>query len=240
MNYNYHFVYLVTNLINKKQYIGDHSSDILNDGYLGGGKPYLQNALMKYGRKNFKREILEFFSTKQEAFNAQEKYIKQYNTLNPNGYNISPKGGHGISGCFSEETLRKISEKNKISLKGKKLSEETKKKISKSNTGKKRSEEAKNNYSIAKCQEKHPMFGKEISKEIKEKISSSLKGRKKTEEQIRKSAINRRKISDEMIKNILKLKEQNISAAETKKLYSNINIRSIFSIRTNNFKRKIN
>ena len=40
------------------------------------------------GLRNDERE----FKTKQEAFDAQEKYIKKYDTLIPNGYNLSPKG----------------------------------------------------------------------------------------------------------------------------------------------------
>jgi len=38
----------------------------------------------KHGFINFKKEILELFDTKQEAYNSQEKYIKEYNTLSPN------------------------------------------------------------------------------------------------------------------------------------------------------------
>lgn len=64
------FVYITTNLINGKQYIGDHTTKKLNDGYLGSGV-YLLNAINEYSKENFKREILEFFNTKQESFNAQ-------------------------------------------------------------------------------------------------------------------------------------------------------------------------
>jgi hypothetical protein len=88
----FYFVYLTTNLINGKQYVGDHSTHNLNDNYLGSGK-IIKDAIKKYGIQNFKKEILEQFNTKQEAFNSQEKYIIQYDTLVPNGYNLSPKGG---------------------------------------------------------------------------------------------------------------------------------------------------
>ena len=102
----FNFVFITTNLINGKQYVGDHSTNDMEcsrtKNYLGSGKPYFKNAKEKYSCDNFERKILEFFPTKQEAFDAQEKYIKQYNTLSPNGYNLSPKGGVGNIGCFSE------------------------------------------------------------------------------------------------------------------------------------------
>ena len=105
MEKKFNFVYLTTNLINGKQYVGDHASNDLDSwktkNYLGSGH-YLYYAIKKYGRDNFKKEILEQYNTRQEAFDAQEKYINEYNTLVPNGYNISPKGGAGIN-CFSEE-----------------------------------------------------------------------------------------------------------------------------------------
>jgi len=80
MEKKFNYVYLTTNLINEKQYVGDHSTnDIEKDYYIGSGK-VLKNAIKKYKKENFKKEILEFFPTKQEAFDAQEKYIIQYNT----------------------------------------------------------------------------------------------------------------------------------------------------------------
>lgn len=136
----YHFVYITTNLINGKQYIGDHSCDnIENDTYLGSGV-YFLNALNEYGIKNFKRKIIQFFETKEEAFNVQEKYIKQYNTLVPNGYNMSPQGGFKNSGMHSEESKKKMSESHKGKPawnKGKVncYSQETKLKWSKSRKG---------------------------------------------------------------------------------------------------------
>ena len=130
----YHYVYLTTNLKNGKQYVGDHSTNNLNDGYLGSGLLIIKS-IKKYGLNNFKREILEFFKTKKEAFSAQERYINEYNTLN-NGYNISPKGGHNVKNCFSEESKKKISLNRsgkccgeKHPNFGKHLSEKTKEKL---------------------------------------------------------------------------------------------------------------
>jgi group I intron endonuclease len=104
-----HYVYLTTNLVNGKQYIGDHIINFQEKKfYIGSGKPYFKDAVKKYGECNFFKEILEWFETKKEAFDAQEKYISYFCTLVPNGYNISPTGGLGVRGCHSDETKDKI------------------------------------------------------------------------------------------------------------------------------------
>jgi len=105
------FVYITTCLITNKQYVGDHSTNdlesIVTKNYFGSGT-LIKKAILKYKKENFKKEILEFFSTKQEAFDAQEKYIIQYNTLTPNGYNLHIKGG-GISSNHSDISKLKMS-----------------------------------------------------------------------------------------------------------------------------------
>ena len=182
MEKKYNFVYLITNIIDGKQYIGDHSTnnENLDKYYLGSGRPYLTNAFHAHGKKNFKRVILEFFPSKDEAFKAQEKYIQKYNTLAPNGYNISPKGGHGVNGCMSEETKEKIRVKNT----GKKRSEETREKQRQKKLGTKRSEEAKRKTSEtfqingSKKKEKHHMWGKNLSESHKKALVTSRIGHK--------------------------------------------------------------
>lgn len=106
----FNFVYITTNLINRKQYVGDHTTNNLEkDNYLGSGT-YFKNAVKKYGRQHFVKQILEQFETKEKAFIAQEKYIQQYNTLFPNGYNMSPTGGLNV------KDFSKHSEKSKIKM----------------------------------------------------------------------------------------------------------------------------
>jgi hypothetical protein len=106
----FYYVYITTNLINNHQYVGDRECNCKpeKDKYLGSGTLFEQKVI-EYGKENFKKEILDdSFKTRQEAFDAQAKYIIEYNTLVPNGYNISPKGGHGCKGCWSEESKNKI------------------------------------------------------------------------------------------------------------------------------------
>jgi hypothetical protein len=69
----YHILYKTTNIVNGKYYIGVHSTNNLDDGYLGSGI-YLLNSISKYGKKNFKREILESFESREELF-EREKHI---------------------------------------------------------------------------------------------------------------------------------------------------------------------
>lgn len=164
--WKFNYVYVTTNLLDGKKYIGDHSTNKLNDGYLGSGI-ILKEAIKNHGRKNFKKEILVFFDTKKEAFDTQERLINEYNTLNPNGYNISPKGGLNVSECMSDDIKKKIGNSNR----GKKRSKENRKKISDSNKGKIRDAEARKNY-------KNAFLGRKYSKDTKKKMSMSATGRK--------------------------------------------------------------
>ena len=102
-----YFIYLTTNLINNKKYIGYHNGSP-EDNYLGSGQEILK-AIKKYGKNNFERKILEFCIDKQDAFNKEKKWIKYYNAVeDKNFYNIS-EGGEYDSGW---EQLKKWKEKN--------------------------------------------------------------------------------------------------------------------------------
>lgn len=183
----FNYVYLTTNLIDNKKYIGDHSTNNIFDSYIGSGK-YLKSAIKKYGRRNFRRDILEKFPTKKEAFEAQQKYISEYNTLVPNGYNISPAGGFQNSNGWSLDSRKKISKAHT----GKIISAEIRKKMSESKIGiphngiiwnkdKKWGEETKIKMSKSakkrlSNKENHPLFGKKFSQESKNKMSASHTG----------------------------------------------------------------
>ncbi len=54
--------------------------------------PAFHNAIIKYGWDNFKHEILVDGLTIEEANILEEFYIKKYNTLAPNGYNLQTGG----------------------------------------------------------------------------------------------------------------------------------------------------
>jgi group I intron endonuclease len=204
----FHYVYITTNLVNDKQYVGDHSTFKLKDGYKGSGD-ILKQAFKIYGKKNFKKEILAFFSTKQDAFNAQEKYIQQYKTLSPNGYNVCPNGGLGFQESFSEDTKAKM-KKNHADYSGEKhplfgthQTDEAKRKSSIAIKAWFQTEEGKafrikqsicqKNALPGKRTQPSPFKGKKRPVEIGLKISAALTGRTVTESTKQKNRVAQKK-----------------------------------------------
>ena len=85
-------VYKTTNQINGKIYVGRQLHD--NPNYIGSGK-IMRHAIKKYGKSNFKKEILEQCSSVSEL-NEKEKYwVSKLNATDKSvGYNIM-NGGQG-------------------------------------------------------------------------------------------------------------------------------------------------
>jgi group I intron endonuclease len=150
-------IYLVTNSINGKQYVGQSTVD---RNKIGHGKA-ITEAYGKYGKNSFIYEKICTNIGNRNTLNYVERFwIKTINTLCPNGYNIEEGGSD--KGVVAESTKQKLREFNV----GKIISKEVKDKISNSLKG-------KNN----------PFYGKKHSKETLLKISlssSARKGRYKT------------------------------------------------------------
>ncbi len=133
----YGFIYITTNLINGRQYIGQHKGDG-EDNYLGSGS-LLKLAINKYGKENFKREVLEFAFTKEELDELERYYIALAQaTTDSKFYNIHEGGNGGNtmvgwSEADKEDFKKKMSEVTSGELNGmygRNHSEETRNKIS--------------------------------------------------------------------------------------------------------------
>jgi group I intron endonuclease len=97
----YGIIYLTTNLINGKKYIGMCKSTHTKN-YLGSGK-LLKYAIKKYGRENFTREVLEECKDLESLSSAEEFWIKKYNAVNDDSYyNLTPGGCGGNSEYLQE------------------------------------------------------------------------------------------------------------------------------------------
>ena len=93
--------------------------------------PHLQNAWNKYGADNFEFDVVEEVTDVSLLNDLEIKYIKQYRDNNLS-YNIHDggDGGYLLGKHLSDETKRKIGEKNRVNMTGRKLSKETRKKMS--------------------------------------------------------------------------------------------------------------
>ena len=154
-------IYKTTNLINGKQYIGLHSKN--DKTYLGSGTLLLK-AIKKYGKENFKKEILEEINDIVKANKLEREYIAKYNAVeNDNFYNLS-YGGEFIAGRkHSKSTIDKISKSKKkcyenndklryktgSANRGKSMPDVTRKALLKAITGKEFSEESRDNMKKA-------------------------------------------------------------------------------------------
>lgn len=157
----YGYIYLTTNLINNKKYIGQHKSSELDESYKGSGKVLLQ-ALDKYGHENFKCEILTWCKSKKELDEQEEFYIDLYNCVESDEfYNLKPggvgKSESGLTYIRNKDTgkckkvkgdeLEQLLDTGSWMIGGPIPTQETINKRAQSNRGKKRTHEQRQNIS---------------------------------------------------------------------------------------------
>lgn len=112
---------------NGKRYIGITKADVAERWKNGFGykAQFVFTAIVKFGWDNIEHHILHTNLTKKEACKIEKELIEKYkSTINENGYNVDLGGDE--QGFHSELTKKKISQ----SKTGKKVSEETRKKLS--------------------------------------------------------------------------------------------------------------
>ena len=117
----YFTVYKITNIITNKYYIGKHKTKNLDDGYMGSGKKLL-DAYKKYTKDNFIKEILFVFDNEEDMNRKEAELV----VVSEETYNLCPGGNGGFT---------YINSSNVPKFKGKRHSEETKKKISEKRKG---------------------------------------------------------------------------------------------------------
>lgn len=136
-------IYRIVNLVNGYVYIGQTKECFQRRFWLHRWKlrngshdnRYLQNAWNKYGEVNFEFQVLEVLDVAQ--IDNRERYWISYYRENGGCYSIQDGGQPLVIGKnISPETRKRVGELNKKRMMGRKLSQETKSKMSKSRKGK--------------------------------------------------------------------------------------------------------
>jgi group I intron endonuclease len=163
-------IYKIVNKINKKYYVGSSKniSGCINGRWIRHKKDlnanihcntHLQRAWNKYGSENFKFLIIERNISEEKLLEYEQKYLDIAKTEKDKCYNVSFIAGRII---MTEKIKRKIGDANR----GKKHSEETKKKISQNSSkywlGKHLSEETKQKLSRKNSGKNHLFYKKNI------------------------------------------------------------------------------
>lgn len=152
----YGYIYMTINLINNRKYIGQKKSDVfLANKYLGSGI-ILRQAVRAYGKENFQVILIEECDTKEELDEKEKYYIELYDAAHSDEFYNIALGGQSQAHVHSEEEKKRISEAQI----GKKLSNETKQRIS---------------LSLKEYYLEHPACA--LSEEQKIKISEKMKDR---------------------------------------------------------------
>jgi len=171
-------IYITKNLITGKKYIGKDSLN--NPDYLGSGALFLED-IKKYGKNNFKKEILEY-CTKENLGEREEYWINFFNAAKSKEYyNIRTQTSGWYNKDLNQEKYNYVINKISKALLGKpkpegfgqKLSEnlERKDKLRKANKGKPKPNGFGDKISSIKSSQNIKM-----SDETKQKISQAKKG----------------------------------------------------------------
>lgn len=124
-------IYKITNNINNKIYVGQTTQKVsrrLRRHASGKEESVISRAIKKYGIEKFNIEEL-YYSFSLEDLNEKEKFfIKEMNTISPNGYNIRSGGDNKI---LCEDTKKLISHNTKKAMRNPNV----RLKISKAKTG---------------------------------------------------------------------------------------------------------
>lgn len=195
----YGYIYLTTNLINGKKYIGQHkASKFEPDKYIGSGV-WFKKAVLKYGKENFKCELIQECSSFDELNKQEEYWIKYFNAVESElfynidaGSCVAPKTDlfkQHLKEAWTDERKQKLSERvsgdknpskrpevrEKISINNSSKRPEIRKRLSEAKTGKPNPHTAEWNANIGKA-----LKGRQIvdfTDEVREKISKSKQGK---------------------------------------------------------------
>lgn len=174
-----YYIYEIKNNINGKIYIGAHETANLDDNYMGSGH-LIKRAIKRYGKENFSKTILEFFSTREEMYNREQQIITSGFLLREDVYNIALGGCGGSMKQNQKPFKQKHSQQSKDLISQntylRRISKEKREEMKLTHWSKTRPEEQREHAKYAaSCR----TAWNPHSDEVKHKISETLKQRNK-------------------------------------------------------------
>ena len=176
----YHYIYKTTCIITKRYYYGMHSTDNIDDGYLGSGK-LLSRSLKKYGVENHRKEILLYCPSRAELCRSERQIVNESLLSDPLCMNLKIGGdGGGQSGIKRSSVTRKRmqSARRKLIASGWKMPDTSINKMRSKLQGRRHTDETKHKMSKARKGRGMPPF----SDEHKAKLSAARRKRVITDE----------------------------------------------------------
>lgn len=188
-------IYKATNLVNGKVYIGQTEQTLnerMKEHYRHSKREKYNHivfyrAIKKYGKENFKWEIIDNASNEDELNNKEIYWIDLYKSYihrkDSNGYNMT-LGGDGMRGYKPTEELKekqslfmkKYYKEHKHPMLGTKMKDSTKRKIGMANSGRIKNNETRLKLSKSLSGKHNPMYGRRHSEKTKNKMSEAKKG----------------------------------------------------------------
>ena len=80
-------IYKITNLLTKRYYVGKHKTTKINDWYYGSCIE-LQNDIKKYGKENFRKDILHVYKKESTMKRREKLIVNREFCMNPKTYNV--------------------------------------------------------------------------------------------------------------------------------------------------------
>lgn len=139
----YGIIYVITCKLNGKQYVGQ-TTQLLEERFKEHAhckKTVIGRAIRKYGKENFRCEVLKHCESKEDLDAWEKFFIAALHCKAPFGYNLTDGGGGIVGWHHKPESCAKISAKK---------------------LGKQLSPEHCANISISKRGKNHPCFGKSL------------------------------------------------------------------------------
>ena len=179
----YHYIYKTTCLVTGKYYLGMHSTDDLNDGYIGSGSR-LRLSVNKHGKENHICEIQEHYFTREWLKEREAELVCAETLTDPKCMNLALGGGGGLgNGWKFVHTQRTDAEWKDIRAKGGAAANKVRtQKLLEKHKDPNWLATFKNNVSAARKkfakENNNPQLGSTRSDATKEKMSESKKGAK--------------------------------------------------------------